>query len=69
MVKSFLRVKDCRRLFKVLVDRSVKFGSCGRSKGLVHSVKRYVSFGRSKSGSDKLLESSRRQVRQSILIS
>ena len=70
---SLLRVKDCCLLFKGLVNRSVKIGSCCRSRGTVKRVwvvrsKGSVSFGRSKYGYDKQVNSSCRQVRQSILI-
>ena len=68
---SLLRFEDCCRSFKVLVDRSVKIGSCCQSIGTAKRVwvvrsKGSVSFGRSNIGSDKQLISSRRQVRQSI---
>ena len=68
-----LLVKDCHRLFKSLVYRFVKIGSCCRSKGTVKRVrviwsKGSVLFGRSNSGPDKLLKSSHSQFRQSIII-
>ena len=52
MVKSLLQVKNCRRSAKV---ESLDLSKSG-------------SFGRLKSGSDKLLKSSRSQVSQSMLI-
>ena len=69
---SLLRVEGCRRSFEGLVDRSVKIGSGCRSIGtpkrvwVVHSKRVCVVRLVKKIGSDKLINCSRGQVRQSM---